>query len=76
MSCESQYKTICQKGFQAIQQKLDHLDEAIRGNGKLGILRRLDRLEAAESFRAKALWIAFGAMLACAGTVVAKLLGG
>ena len=42
MSCESQYKTICQKGFQAIQQKLDQLDEAIRGNGKLGILRRLE----------------------------------
>ena len=76
MSCESQYKTICQKGFHEIQRKLDQLDEAIRGNGKLGILRRLDRLEAAESFRAKALWIAFGALLACAGAIVVKLLGG
>jgi len=76
MSCEKQYGTICKNEFAAIHGKLDRLDEAIRGNGRLGILRRLDRLESTESFRARALWIAFGAFLACAGSIVASLIGG
>jgi hypothetical protein len=75
MSCDSQYEAFCKQEFQAVNRKLDQLDEAIRGNGKVGIQRRLDRLESSESFRSRALWMLFGAALACAGTVVTKLLG-
>ena len=71
-----QYTNVCKGEFQSIHAKLDKLDEAIRGNGKVGIQRRLDRLEASESFRSKAFWIAFGAFLACAGTIAIKLIGG
>ena len=74
MSCEKQYETIYRNEFAAIHGKLDRLDEAIRGNGRLGILRRLDRLESTEGFRARALWIAFGAFLACSGAIVAAII--
>ncbi len=75
MTAESeQYKNVCKGEFQSIHTKLDRLDEAIRGNGRLGILRRLDRLESTESFRARALWIAFGAFLACSGAIVPAII--
>ena len=76
MDCESQYRSVYKGEFAEIQRKLDQLDEAIRGNGKLGILRRLDRLEAFEAVRGRVVWIVFGASLTGAGTVLMKLLGG
>ena len=76
MDCDSQYETFCRGEFAELQRKMDQLDEAIRGNGKPGILRRLDRLEAVETLRSKILWIVFGAALTGAGTVLMKLMGG
>ena len=76
MDCDHQYESICKGEFVGLHKKMDRLDEAIRGNGKPGILRRLDRLESVETLRSKALWIVFGAALTGAGTVLMKLLGG
>ncbi len=52
----------CQKHWESIHRKLDRLDEAIRGNGKPGILIRLDRLEQDARRQAKLLWLIVGAI--------------
>jgi hypothetical protein len=49
LSETDQYDRMCKAEFAAIHTKLDRLDEAIRGNGRVGIQLRLDRLEAAEA---------------------------
>lgn len=66
----------CQREFAAIHVKLDRLDEAIRGNGRVGILLRLDRLESAEVVRSKLLWIITASVLSLAITAVWKLVIG
>lgn len=76
MSCEDTRPEVCREGFDVIFEKLDRLDEAIRGNGKPGILRRLDRLEAMEAARSRVLWMVFGALLAFGGLVAAAWLFG
>lgn len=67
---------VCSREFAAIHAKLDRLDEAIRGNGRLGILLRLDRLESAEAVRSKLLWIIAGSVLSLAVAAVWKLVIG
>jgi len=60
-----------------IHRKLDRLDEAIRGNGKPGILIRLDRLEQAAQRHAKLIWLIVGALVtAAASGLVAWITGG
>ena len=59
--CEKQQD--CDKKFDLIFQKLDRIDEAIRGNGKLGIGTRVDRLEQSESTRRRLTWIIVGAVI-------------
>ncbi len=76
MNCDHQYDTVCREEFKLLHRKLDQMDEAIRGNGKPGIQRRLDRLESSDSTRARALWMLFGAALSCAVALAMKLLGG
>ncbi len=71
-----QYECTCQREFAAIHAKLDRLDEAIRGNGRLGILLRLDRLESAEAVRSKLLWIIAASVLSLAVAAVWKLVIG
>lgn len=66
----------CHREFAAIHAKLDRLDEAIRGNGRLGILLRLDRLESAEAMRSKLLWIITVSVLSLALAAVWKLVIG
>jgi len=66
----------CHHEFAAIHAKLDQLDEAIRGNGRLGILLRLDRLESAEAVRSKLLWIIAASVLSLAVAAVWKLVIG
>lgn len=56
-----------------IHEKLDRLDEAIRGNGKPGINTRLDRLEASERTRSRLLWIIAGAVVSLAVSALWKL---
>ena len=51
----------CTRHFEAIHNKLDRLDESIRGNGKPGILIRLDRLEQDAKRQAKLVWLVVGA---------------
>jgi hypothetical protein len=54
----------CQKQFDLLFEKLDKLDSAIRGNGKLGITVRLDRLEQAAKIHSRLIWVLFGAAIA------------
>jgi len=70
------YEVICQPEFKEIHVKLDRLDEAIRGNGKLGILLRLDRLESVEAMRSKLLWIIAGSVLSLAVAAIWNLVFG
>ena len=62
-----------------IHTKLDRLDEAIRGNGKLGVLTRLDRLEQIEVGRRRLTWIVIGAFVSAGASALlqlVQLLGG
>ena len=73
MGCETgQYEAICKGEFAELHAKLDRLDEAIRGNGKPGLQRRLDRLEMAEAMRSRLVWLIVGATVTLAATVVWK----
>lgn len=74
--CAGQYERVCSGEFAAIHTKLDRMDEAIRGNGKLGIQLRLDRLEAAEAVRSKLLWIIAGSTVMLALGALWKLIFG
>lgn len=49
--------------FEAIHEKLDRLDVAIRGNGKPGILIRLDRLEQDAKRQSRLIWLIVGAVI-------------
>lgn len=62
--CDNQYESICRDEFAEIHRKLDKLDEAVRGNGKPGILIRLDRLEQDAKRQAKLTWLLIGATIA------------
>ncbi len=75
MSC-GDYERICRVEFRDIQTKLDRLDEAIRGNGRLGVQLRLDRLEGAEKTRRRVLWIVTGSTLALAAGSLWKVIFG
>ena len=68
--CDGQFEQICKPEFDAINAKLDRLDEAIRGNGKPGIQLRLDRLEAAEKSRARLIWLIVGSAVTLAASQV------
>ena len=66
----------CQNQLESIHRKLDRLDEAIRGNGKPGILIRLDRLEQDAKRQAKLIWLIVGAVItALASGIVAWVAG-
>ena len=71
-----QYERVCKNQFVSIHRKLDRLDESIRGNGKPGIQRRLDRLEAVEAIRSKLHWIITGSVVALAVGALWKLFFG
>ena len=62
--CDNQYESICRDEFAKVHRKLDKLDEAVRGNGKPGILIRLDRLEQDAKRQAKLTWLLIGATVA------------
>jgi len=67
MACEEdQYEQVCKQEFLDLHTKLDRMDEAIRGNGKPGIQRRLDRLEMAEAVRSRLTWLIVGAAVTLA----------
>ena len=74
--CNQQFENVCKPEFEAINGKLDRLDEAIRGNGKPGIQLRLDRLEAAERTRGKLIWLIAGAAVTLAGNSLWQMIFG
>ena len=65
-----QYEKICKGEFEEIHKKLDKIDVSLRGNGKPGIITRLDRLEQTKNLFSKVFWIVLGV----AGTVISKLI--
>ncbi|MBI1373350.1 MAG: hypothetical protein GC159_11520 [Phycisphaera sp.] len=65
-----------QKQLEAINRKLDRLDEAIRGNGKPGILIRLDRLEQDAKRQSKLIWLIVGALLTGLSSALVVWIGG
>ena len=74
MGCQNeQYENICKDQFGSVHEKLDTLDEAIRGNGKPGIQTRLDRLEQDRLYRSKVAWFIIGAITTLAGSITATL---
>lgn len=66
----SEFRAACEREFGEIHQKLDRLDEAIRGNGKPGLSLRLDRIEQDARRLSRLVWLAAGSAL----TAIASLL--
>ena len=64
----------CQQQFDILFEKLDRIDVAIRGNGKPGIIVRLDRLEQSARSQAKLIWLLIGAVAAGLTTAIATIL--
>ena len=64
----------CQKHFEAIHDKLDRLDEAVRGNGRPGIQVRLDRLEQDAKRQGKLIWLVVGAVTAALASGIVALI--
>ena len=64
----------CQQQFDILFEKIDRIDVAIRGNGKPGIIVRLDRLEQTAKSQAKLIWLLIGAVAAGLTTAIATIL--
>ena len=54
------YESICREQFAQLHAKLDLMDLALRGNGRVGILTRIDRLEQSRHWVSKAVWFGLG----------------
>jgi hypothetical protein len=57
-----------------VHDKLDRLDEAIRGNGKPGLRQRLERLEEVAASRSRLTWIVIGAFVSAGASAVLQLI--
>ena len=68
MTCSNEQ--VCKAEFAEIKDKLDRLDEAIRGNGELGLKTRIDRLERSEATRSRLLWLITASAVTMAATMV------
>jgi hypothetical protein len=53
-----------------LRKKIEQLDESIRGNGKPGLLVRLDRLEQIEAGRKRLTWAVAGAFISAGASAV------
>ena len=62
------FRGACEREFEEIHRKLDRLDEAIRGNGRLGIIVRLDRLEQDAKRQGRLIWLIVGACITAAAS--------
>ena len=74
MCDDNQYEKICKDEFGSVHTKLDRLDEAIRGNGKVGIMTRLDRLERAAAVRSRLLWLITASSVTAAASLVVAVI--
>ena len=71
-----EFRAACEREFGEIRQKLDRLDEAIRGNGKPGLALRLDRIEQDARRLGRLVWLAAGsALTAIASLLAARAVG-
>ncbi|NQU76016.1 MAG: hypothetical protein HQ546_06880 [Planctomycetes bacterium] len=61
--CGDRYETTYKVEFKAIHEKLNHIDEALRGNGKPGVNIRLDRLERVAAVQARMIWVVLTAVV-------------
>ena len=73
-SCNNEQEKHCQQQFDILFEKIDRIDVAIRGNGKPGIIVRLDRLERSAKSQAKLIWLLIGAVAAGLTTAIATIL--
>jgi hypothetical protein len=74
--CDSQYDDVCKDQFEGSHRKLDRLDEAIRGNGRPGVVLRIDRLEQTARRYARLAWLIVGsALTSVAAMLVAWITG-
>lgn len=73
---ECSQNEVCEKHFESIHGKLDRLDEAVRGNGKPGILIRLDRLEQDARRQGRLLWLLIGAGITVLTSIVIARIAG
>jgi len=74
LTVSDDFRSACEREFAELHRKLDRLDEAIRGNGKPGIIVRLDRLEQSAKSQAKIIWLLVGAVAAGLTTAIATIL--
>ena len=76
--CSPMQRDECREEFKIVFAKLDRIDVSLRGNGKPGILLRLDRLERPERARSRVRWAVVTACIAsgvgaAVAAIVAKL---
>ena len=76
MAESEQFDRVCKDQFESIHEKLDRLDVAIRGNGKPGILIRLDRLEQDAKRQSRLIWLLLGALFTGLATALAMWIAG
>ncbi len=62
----------CEKVTGVITGKLDKLDEAIRGNGKPGLIVRMDRIERGIGLMMRLGWLLLGVVTMQAAPQVAR----
>ncbi len=53
----------CKHRFDKLDESIQKIDTAIRGNGTPGLNTRLDRLEQDKKITHRALWVVFGAVV-------------
>lgn len=59
----------CSAEIAKLSDKIDRIDEAIRGNGHPGLKQRIDRLEQIETDRSKVKWMIVTAMFSGIGSL-------
>lgn len=52
-----------------VKEDLDAVKHSVIGNGKPGLITRVDRLERTEAFKTKLIWILFGSLVSAVGSV-------
>jgi len=68
-----QYEKICKGEFEKVHRTLDRMDVSIRGNGKIGLTGRIDRLERAEARRNQMYWLMMGALIVTGLSLVIRV---
>lgn len=70
------FKQVCETEFYKLNDKLDMLDILLRGNGKIGLVTRMDRLEVAAVSRGRWFWLILGIVSTLIIGTVWRFIGG